>query len=393
VKPRLAGEVVACRVRGAERTSALLRVAAVGLFAAAEQLPPRGDETAPFFALLGAYFAWSVGLVILSGRRRSTPAEGLAITGVDVVVVTVLSGLSGGPYSLVRLGYFFVPFAVAFRYRPSLTLAATVAVVAGFVIQPLADLGPEPSDEAGFVATWAGFMAWVGLACTVLSAVVARRMREVTDLNADRERLLAEVMAAESRERQRLAEGLHDGAIQSLLAARHDLEHVAVAAPESAELARADEALLDVVRQLRSTIFEMHPHVLDAAGLDAAVKQVAELAALRGGFELTLELDELPSQVANDRILFSVFRELITNVVKHAGARHVTVALRVLPGSREVTVADDGHGFDPDAAEERVRKGHIGLRSQRVRLATVGGGLEISRGENGGTVAAAFVPA
>ena len=387
-----AGEKVARRAGGVERTASLLRVAAVGLFAAAEQLPPDGDQTVPFFALLGAYLVWSVGLVILAGQRRFTRVEGLVVSGVDVVVITVLSGLSGGPYSLVRLGYFFVPVEVAFRYRPSLTLAATVITVVGFVLQPLVDLGPDQPDQAGYVATWAGFMAWVGIACTVLSAVIARRIQQVTELNADRERLLAEVMAAESRERQRLAEGLHDGAIQSLLAARHDLEHVALAAPRSGELARADETLLGVVRQLRSTIFEMHPHVLDAAGLDAAVKQVAEMSALRGGFDLTLELDELPDQAANDRVLFSVFRELITNVVKHADARHVKVTLRALPDSRALIVADDGRGFDPDAAEERLRQGHIGLRSQRVRLETVGGVLEIFPGKTGGTVAAARVP-
>jgi two-component system NarL family sensor kinase len=137
----------------------------------------------------------------------------------------------------------------------------------------------------------------------------------------------------------------------------------------------------------------MHPHVLEAAGLDAAVKQLAEVAALRGGFDLTLELDELPDQTANDRVLFSVFRELITNVVKHAGAREVKVSLRALPDSRVLTVADDGHGYDPSAADERLRQGHIGLRSQRVRVETVGGTLEICRREHGGTVAEARVPA
>jgi two-component system NarL family sensor kinase len=199
-------------------------------------------------------------------------------------------------------------------------------------------------------------------------------------------------METESRERQRLAEGLHDGAVQSVLAVRHDLEHVAVATPDSEELARADEALLEVVRQLRSTIFEMHPHVLEAAGLAAAVRQVAELAARRGEFELTLDLDESSGQSAGDRVLFSVFRELITNVVKHAGAQHVTITLRALPAARLLTVADDGRGFDPDLAEARASEGHIGLPSQRVRLETVGGSLEISAAERGGTVAVARVP-
>ncbi len=150
-----------------------------------------------------------------------------------------------------------------------------------------------------------------------------------------------------------------DGAIQSLLAVRH----------------------------------EMHPHVLEAAGLEAAVRQVAQMTARRGGFELTLELDELPDRAASDRVLFSVFRELITNVLKHAGARQETVTVRALPDTRILIVTDDGRGFDPNVAEERLTQGHIGLPSRRVRLETVGGTLEISRGENGGTVAAARVPA
>jgi two-component system NarL family sensor kinase len=393
VNPGSVGEQLARRITGVDRASALLRMAAVGLFAAAEQLPPTGDLTLPFFAVLGAYFVWSLGLVISSGRLRFTRAHGVVVAGVDVLVISVLSALSGGPYSLVRLGYFFVPVVVAFRYRPSLTMTATALTIIVFVLQPIVDLGPSQADEAGYVATWAGFMAWVGIACTLLSWVIARRIREVTHLNADRERLLAEVMAAESRERQRLAEGLHDGAIQSLLAIRHDLEHVVVASPEDEAVSRADETLLDVVRQLRTTIFEMHPHVLDAAGLAAAVKQVAEMAARRAGFEVTLELDELPGVASNDRVLFSVFRELITNVVKHAGARRVKVELRATGRGHVLIVTDDGRGFDPDAAEQRLTEGHIGLRSQQVRLETVGGLLEVSRGSSGGTVAVARVPA
>jgi two-component system, NarL family, sensor kinase len=386
------GDEIARHVGRVEQATALLRLAAVGLFAAAEQLPPKSDATVPFFILLGAYFVWSVIILVLATRSRSTGPAALVVTGVDVAVISALCGLSGGPYSLVRLGYFFVPLTVSFRYRPSLTFAATVVVLVMFVAQPVLDLGPTQADEAGFIAVWAGFMAWIGIASTVLSAVVARRIQEVTQLSADRKRLLAEVMAAESRERQRLAEGLHDGAIQSLLAIRHDLEHVAVTAGESEALTRADEALLDVVRQMRSTIFEMHPHVLEAAGLAAAVKQVAELAARRAGFELTLELHELPHRPSIDRVLFSVFRELITNAAKHADARHVTVTLRALSDARMLIVADDGRGFDPAEVQDRVAEGHIGLRSQQVRLETVAGTLEIGRGEGGGTVATVRVP-
>jgi two-component system NarL family sensor kinase len=376
---------------GARRPLPLLRLAWVPLFAAAERLPPPGDHEAGFFAVLGAYLVWSLVVVWLNRRWSSVENLELVASNVDVVVISVLCGLSGGAYSLVRLGFFFVPVSVAFSYRPRLTLMATVAAVTGYVLQSIVGTAPS-SYTASYVAVWSAMLSWVGVSAAVLSEIIARRTRQVERLAADRERLLAETMAAESRERQQLAEGLHDGAIQSLLAIRHDLETAAVSAPESQDLARADEALLGVVRQLRSAIFELHPHVLEAAGLEAAIRQVAEVAAQRGEFELALELDSLPRAAAADRVLFSVFRELITNVVKHARAGRVTVRLTAEAGSRTLTVIDDGRGFDADRAARQVGEGHIGLPSQRIRLETVGGGLEIARGERGGTVATAHVP-
>jgi two-component system NarL family sensor kinase len=247
-----------------------------------------------------------------------------------------------------------------------------------------------------FVAVYAGMLAWVGLACTALSAAIARRTDEIKRLVADREHLLAEALSAESRERRALADGLHDGAVQSLLAIRHDLEDVAAAVrpgPDIEALERADEGLLGVVRDLRSAIFELHPHVLDEAGLEAALRQVAEVAARRAGFTLELELDPLSARADADRLLFSVARELLTNIVKHAGATQVSVTLRELRGERVLSVRDDGRGLDSGLLAERVSQGHIGLASQRVRLETAGGSLEVAPAPDGGTLAIARLPA
>jgi two-component system NarL family sensor kinase len=383
----------------AEQGIAWLRLAAVGLLAAAERLPPGHDYNAPFFSVLGAYALWSVLIIVISSQREFTSREGLVVVAVDVLVITGLSMLSGGPFSLTRLGYFIVPVTVAFRYRPALTLTATAVVIGAFVVQPLLDIGPDRTGDGGvisFVAVYAGMLAWVGLACTALSAAIARRTDEIKRLVADREHLLAEALSAESRERRALADGLHDGAVQSLLAIRHDLEDVAAAVrpgPDTEALERADEGLLGVVRDLRSAIFELHPHVLDEAGLEAALRQVAEVAARRAGFTLELELDPLSARADADRLLFSVARELLTNVVKHAGATQVSVTLRELRGERVLSVRDDGRGLDSGLLAERVSQGHIGLASQRVRLETAGGSLEVAPAPDGGTLAIARLPA
>lgn len=387
-------EAVARRHAGrAEYAVAWLRLAAIGLFAGAERLPPGGDNDRAFFILLGAYLAWSVSVLLVTHARGATPRQGLGALVVDIVVITVLSALSGGAFSDTRLGYVFIPVTVAFRYRPRLTLIATAVSVLAYVLQPVLDIGPhQPGDTAGFVALWAGMLAWVGVSSTVLSAMISRRTDEVVQLVIEREHLLTEVLAAENRERQALADGLHDGPVQSLLATRHDLEDVVLKLPNEPALARADETLLDVARQLRSAIFELHPHVLDEAGLEAAVRQVAETAAQRGGLELTLTLDQLPVHEEVDRMLFSVARELITNVVKHAHATKLTVTLREHGGERILTVSDNGSGFDPAVLSQQLARGHVGVASQRMRLETFGGRLELVPRPEGGTRAIARVP-
>ncbi len=376
----------------AEHRIAWLRLAAVVLFAGAERLWPPGDNNAAFFSVLGVYAVWSLVLLAITVRRPPGPGEGLLVTGIDVLVITVLSALSGGPFSLVRLGYFIIPVTVAFRYQPSLTLIATAVSIAAYVVQPLLDFGPDEANEIGVVALQAGMLAWIGAACTALSATIARRTERIVQLAADREELLDQALDAETRERRALADGLHDGAVQSLLAVRHDIEEAAARDPHDKTLVRADDVLLGVVRELRAAIFELHPHVLDEAGLEAAVRQVAEVAARRAGFELTLELDDLPPR-ASDRLLFSVARELLTNVVKHAEAHRVTVTLRDVDGERALSVRDDGTGFDGAVLAQRLAQGHIGLASQRVRLESAGGGLEIEPAPGGGTLASARVPA
>src|SRR5207302_8240981 len=107
------------------------------------------------------------------------------------IAITLLSSTSGGPYSLVRLGYFFVPVTVAFRYRWTWTMAATAVVVAAYLSEAIADIGPD-HKVAGFVALHALMLTWVGVACAGLSAAVARRSAAIEELATDREQLLAE---------------------------------------------------------------------------------------------------------------------------------------------------------------------------------------------------------
>ena len=177
----------------------------------------------------------------------------------------------------------------------------------------------------------AGYLAWVSAAALLLSAVLRRRTDRVVELAGERERLMAEAVSAEERERQALAEALHDTAIQNLLSARHDLQELeeVVASPA---LQRADAALESTVAELREAVFELHPFVLEAVGLQSALTTVAERAARSGHFQLRLDAHPV-RRSPHERLVLLAARELLSNVAKHADARQVTVLLAEEDGS------------------------------------------------------------
>src|SRR5262245_2105329 len=210
------------------------------------------------------------------------------VTAVDIAAITTLAALSGGPFSQARLAYFLVPVAVAFRFRPSVTAVAGAGSIAAYLGQAFAHPSASEPEATRFVLVQAGYLAWVSAAAVLLSAVLRRRTDRVIELASDRERLMAEAVSAEERERQALAEALHDTAVQNLLSARHELQEVEDVVANPA-LGRADAALADTIARLREAVFELHPYILEAAGLESALTTVAERAARSGRFQVRLE--------------------------------------------------------------------------------------------------------
>jgi two-component system NarL family sensor kinase len=239
-------------------------------------------------------------------------------------------------------------------------------------------------------ATQAGFILWVGTACVVLSALLARRTALVARLAESRAHLLADALEAEQRERRALAEALHDHAIQNVLSARHEVEEAGEGLAHPA-LLRADEALLETATQLREAVFELHPYVLEEAGLEAAIRSVAQQAARRADLELRLDL-RYPARHPREQLLFSAVRELLSNVVRHARAGRVSVSLADAGGELELVVEDDGEGFPPERLAERLADGYVGLASQRVRIEAAGGWLDVSSAPGRGTRVAIHLP-
>jgi len=357
----------------AERYIAWLRLPAIALFAAGETLGgPNPDHTA-FVIGLTLFSAWAIGMLAWTSLRPVGDRLALGACIVDIAAITTLTLSSGGAFSASRLAYFLIPVTAAFRLRPWLTGAAAALTTSAYVLQALANTSHRQPGAIRHIVVEAGFLAWVGSACVLLSFLLEQRTGLVRRLAEERTRLLADALEAEQRERQELAEALHDHAIQNLLSARHELEEAAELAGQPA-LDRADGALAATVTQLREAIFELHPYVLEQAGFELALRSIARDAARRAGADLRLEVD-YRGPCDGEQVLFSAARELLANVVQHAQASYLGVRLVETAEGVELSVEDDGHGFPPDRPAEQLANGHIGLASQRVRVEAAGGSM------------------
>jgi len=384
--PASSGEAIA----EAERAVAWLRLPAIGLIAMGASLDHPDPDRLGFLVTLALFSAWSVGVLAYVHLREAGERFALVATAIDIAAIGMLAVLSGGAYSHARLAFFLVPVAVAFRFRPSITALAVVVTTATYVIQAAAPPAASQPDAVRFIATQAGFLAWVGVACVMLSRLLERRTELASRLVADRARLLTDALEAEQRERKALAESLHDNAIQNLLSARHELEEATETVTHPA-LARADDALVAAAGQLREAVFDLHPYVLEAAGLEAALRSIANEAAARGRLRLRLDL-HCPDRHDGDQLVFSAARELLSNVVRHADASGVAVRLAEANGDLVLVVEDDGRGFPPGLPDERLADGHIGLAAQRVRIESAGGRMELFSAPGDGTRVEVRVP-
>jgi two-component system NarL family sensor kinase len=369
---------------------AVVRVAAIPVVLAGERLvehPELGGNA--FDWLLGLAAIYAIGALIGSSARWGSRVPGPAYAALDLALLMALTYTSGGPFSQLRFAFFLLPVGAAFLMSARGTAVWSAVALLSYVAVSL----PHPATRRGrdveFILTQALYLAWIGLAAVLLAAVLSRRAARIEELAAARGRLVAETLSAEERGRKHLAEALHDEAIQELLAAGQDLDDAERGDGEA--LRRAHQGVRRSIRQLREAIFDLHPYVLEHAGLEAALRSLVDRQQERGGAGWSLSVDSEASG-AHDRVVVALARELIANAARHAEASQVSVEVRRGGDQVVLEVVDDGRGFDLERADAAVSEGHLGLASSAERAEAVGGRLVIADREEGGTLARASLP-
>jgi len=233
-----------------------------------------------------------------------------------------------------------------------------------------------------------------GLAQTFNRMLMQIEQREAAlgEANTALRRLASDLAMSEEAEKARLADELHDSPMQKLALAQMQIDAGAdcngTAGMDRAEaqkqLAAGIQLMREAIDELRTLQFELSPPVLHQRGLAAALDWLAADTRERWGIALTCSVAaDLPAlDRRQSTVLFRCARELVNNLIKHAGARNGTIELAAAEEVIELSVEDDGRGFDRIEGNLSASNGY-GLDSIRERLALLGGNLEIHSSATG----------
>ncbi|MEX1141682.1 MAG: histidine kinase [Thermoleophilaceae bacterium] len=189
-------------------------------------------------------------------------------------------------------------------------------------------------------------------------------------------------LAAQERERKRVAQELHDEVGQSLTALLLQIEGLSRSAPAemSEELGQLRDTARDTLNQIRDVARRLRPEVLDDLGLDKAIATLCQRLGEQSGLTIDCRIEPVLPQLRPEAelVAYRVAQEALTNALRHSGADRVEVTLEREGDDVVLTVDDDGRGLDG--------AGHgSGIQGMRERALLIGAELGIDGRDGGGT--------
>ena len=220
-----------------------------------------------------------------------------------------------------------------------------------------------------------------------LESLIEARTRELSALSTHLQEL-------SEKERSELARNLHDELGGLLTAAKMDLSWLQGRIPDPAlqdRLAQLGAVLDEAMDLKRRVVDDLRPSLLDHFGLPTALRAYVESACAKAGLraDLTLPEDGTPMPKEAAIALFRIVQEGITNIIRHADARTVTLRFDLERDTCRFTLSDDGRGFD--AADPRLGWSH-GLMGMRQRVRALGGRFAIESAPGAGTTLRVSIP-
>lgn len=393
----------------------------LGAFGASLYSPNETVRRMSMLVPLAQASVWGFGLLVMRGRF---PLEGSLFPAAEAwtrYVLAIPSSLLAS-LGLIAQQRRFRQAGMAQFGRDSLWAAVAFVWygVAGQAFPRASVLPPSTFLNQDLFLLWFGFPVQLlrGLAALAASVFVIRFLRSfeveiqrhIAHLQADRLReaerrealrgeLLGRVVSAQEAERQRVARELHDETGQALTAIGMGLRGIGSSlASEPAKagrhLRRLELLVGRALDELQRLIADLRPSHLDDLGLPSAVRWYAGEAEHRAGVPIHVEIlgTVRPIPTTVNTALFRVVQEAITNVLKHAQAHSVSVALEFAEGEVRVQVKDDGRGFDPAGLANHTDRPAWGLLGMRERATLLGGDMSLRSSAGEGTIVEVRIP-
>ena len=242
-------------------------------------------------------------------------------------------------------------------------------------------------------------LAKVGFERVTISMVVT----DMTEARRNEELLRAltnRVLQVQEAERGRVALELHDHITQLLCAILFRCQALvdelsARDGPSLHEAMKLRDMLGKTAEEVERISRNLRPGVLDQLGLDAVLRATSTEFTHRTGVPVKLACADLAARLPADTeiTLYRILQEALKNIEKHARARHVTVRFAKQAAFVQLTIKDDGTGFDPDGQRAgRKRKNALGLLGMRERATYVGGILTVKSVRHAGTEIEVRIP-
>ncbi|HEY8341541.1 MAG TPA: histidine kinase [Calditerricola sp.] len=247
----------------------------------------------------------------------------------------------------------------------------------------------------GMVRRAEELLTQIGVVLDFLSGKVASEIANLCRRSAP-EWLALAILQAQEEERKRVAREIHDGPAQILanVVLRADMVDRRIAKREYEAARRELQEVKNLVREslidVRRIIFDLRPMSLDDLGLIPTLRKYLSTLEERHGLPVRLRVEgvERRLDLAVEVALFRLIQESLNNVVKHAAATRVEVAVHFLTGAVSVEVADNGRGFDPAT----IGEGHFGIFGMRERVQLLKGQFALDSQPGRGTSVRFTIP-
>jgi PAS domain S-box-containing protein len=224
-------------------------------------------------------------------------------------------------------------------------------------------------------------------------------LAESRELHAQLRHLTHQILLAQEEERKQISRELHDEIAQILTGVKVQLTALALSAsvrPRELrrQIAKTRRLIGQSIRVVHRFARNLRPPLLDDLGLIPALrsylKDLAHRKGLRIHFNAFAEIERLDG--IRRTVLYRVAQEALTNVIRHAHARHATVRILKMPDAVCLEIHDDGKSFAAERMLSAQRHGHLGLLGMRERVEMVGGRFAIEAAPGKGTRVTAEIP-